>query len=94
MVEDAFLTQIVNKPTRESSILDVLVTDPDLIRNCEVSEKPSGCDHHLIRFNVKTYYNLTNNMSTVPDYKKTNFNRARELLPHTVWEQPVNSLID
>ncbi len=33
-------------------------------------------------------------MSAVPDYKKANFNRARELLPHTVWERPVNSPID
>ncbi len=96
MIEDAFLTQIVNQPTRENNILDlVLVTDPDLIRNCEASEKLSSCDHHLIRFNVKTEYNLTDNMSTVlPDYKKANFNRARELLPQTVWERPVNSPID
>ncbi len=37
MVEDAFLMQTVNQLTRENNILDqVLVTDPDLIRNCEV----------------------------------------------------------
>ncbi len=59
MVEDAFLTHTV-KPTKENNILDVvLVTDPDLIRNCEVGEKLSGCENHLIRFNVKTEYNLT-----------------------------------
>ncbi len=30
MVEDSFLTQIVNQPTREHNILDlVLVIDPD-----------------------------------------------------------------
>ncbi len=47
MVEDTFLTQTVNQPTRENNILDlILVTDPDLIRNCEVGEKWSGCDHH------------------------------------------------
>ncbi len=95
MTEDAFLTQIVNQPTRENNILDLaLVTDPDLIRNCEVGEKLSGCDHHLIRFNVKTEYTLTDNISAVPDYKKPNFNRARELLPHTVWERPANSPMD
>ncbi len=33
-------------------------------------------------------------MSAVPDYKKANFNRARELLPRTVWERPVNSPIE
>ncbi len=40
MVQDSFLTQIVNQPTREHNILNlVLVTDPDLIHNCEVGEK-------------------------------------------------------
>ncbi len=82
MIEDAFLTQIVNQPTRENNIL--IVSDPDLMRSYEVGEKLSGFDHHLIRFNVKTEYNLTENMSAVPDYEKANFNRARELLPHTV----------
>ncbi len=39
MVEDSFLTQILNQPTRENNILDlVLATDPDLISNCEVGE--------------------------------------------------------
>ncbi len=70
------------------------MTDPDLIRNCEVGEKLSGCDHYLIRFNVKTEYNLTANMSSVPDYKTAHFTRARDLLPHTVWERPVNSPVD
>ncbi len=49
MVEDSFLKQIVNQPTREHNILDlVLVTDPDLIHDCAVGEKLNGCDHHLI----------------------------------------------
>ncbi len=37
MVEDSFLTQVVTQPTRENNILEpVLVSDPDLVRNCEV----------------------------------------------------------
>ncbi len=39
MIEDAFLTQTLNQPTRENNIRDlVLVTDLDLIRNCEIGE--------------------------------------------------------
>ncbi len=86
MAEDSLLTQIVNQPTREHNILDLL-----LVTNCKVGEKLNGCDHHLIRFNIKTRYNIINNMSTVPDYKKVNFNCARDILNHTVWQQPVTS---
>ncbi len=59
MAEDAFLTQIVTQPTRENNILDqVFASEPDLIRDCKVGGKLSGCDHHLIRFNIKTEYTL------------------------------------
>ncbi len=82
MAEDAFFTQIDTQPTRENNILDfVFASDPYLIRDCKVGEKLSGCDHHLIRFSIKTEYTLTDNKTKIPDYRKTNFNRARQLLP-------------
>ncbi len=73
MIDDVFPTQIVNQPTRQNNILDlVLVTDPDLMRNCEVCEKKklSGREHHLSRFNVKTEYNLTNNCQRYQTIRK------------------------
>ena len=40
LVEDEFLSQAVNQPTRENNILDlVMATDPDLVGNCEVGKK-------------------------------------------------------
>ncbi len=88
IVEDLFLTQVVTQPTRENNLLEsVLVSDPDLIRNCEVGEKINGCDHHLIRFNVNVSHKLKENPSVISDYKKANFNLARELLPSATWDQ-------
>ncbi len=95
MAENAFLRQIFNQQTQENNILDlVLVTDHDLIRNCEVGVKLSSCNHHLIRFYLRKEYALTDNMSTVSDYKEKNFNLALQLLPHTEWERLDNSPID
>ncbi len=95
MLENAFLTQIVTQPTRENNSLDlVLVSDSDLARECQVGEKLSGCDHHLIRLTIRTGQELTENKSRIPDYRRANFILARELLSSTTWE-PVNStLID
>ncbi len=71
MVEDSFLTQVVTQPTRENNLLDlVLVSDPDLIRDCEVGEKIHGCDHHLICFYVNVSHKFADNPSVIPDYKK------------------------
>ncbi len=88
MARDAFHTQIATQPTRENNIPDlVFASDPDLLRDCKVGEKLSGCDHHLIRFNIKTEYKLTDNKTKIPDYRKANFNRARHLLPPVAWNR-------
>ncbi len=87
MVEDSFLMQVVIQPTRENNILDlVLVSDPDLVRDCEVEEKLGGSNHIIIRFNICVQHKLDNNPTLVPDYRKANFNVAFELLPPTEWE--------
>ncbi len=88
MVEDSFLSQIVNQPTRGNNILDLLLTtDTDLITDCEVGEILSGCDHHMIRFRIRTKHQVTENKSKVPDYRNANFDLARELLFSEMWEQ-------
>ncbi len=87
MVEDSFLTQVVTQPTRQNNILDlVLISDPDLVRNCEVEEKLGGSDHNIISFNVCVQHKLDNNPTLIPDYRKTNFNLVREMLPPSEWE--------
>ncbi len=73
---------------REKITLDpVFASDPDLICDCKVSEKLSGCDHHIIRFNFKTEYTLTDNKTKILDYRKANFSCARQLLPPAVWNR-------
>ncbi len=62
MAKDAFLTQIVTQPMRENNILDLIfASDSDLVRDLKMGEKQDCRDHHLIKFNVKTRYTLTDN---------------------------------
>ncbi len=99
MLDYYFLTQVVTQPTRENNILDlILVSDPDLVRYCEVGEKLGGSDHNIIRFNVCSTQ-IDDNPTLIPDYRKANFNLARELLPSTAWEyidssHYVNRIVD
>ncbi len=82
MVVYSFLSQLVIQPTRGNNILDlVLTTDTDLVSECEVGEILSGCVHHMIQLRIRTYHQLAENKSKVPDYRHANFDRARELLP-------------
>ena len=53
VVKDNFLTQLVNEPTRESNILDlVLTTSPDLVNDLVVGEPFS--DHNSISFHLRS----------------------------------------
>lgn len=45
-----------------------------------MGEKLSGCDNHMIRFNIRAEQNLANKMSTVQDYRLASFNHVRGLL--------------
>ncbi len=70
------------------------MTDPDLVREGRVGEILSGCDHHLIRFSIRTEHELIENVSKIPDYRKANFSLARELLPQSTWEGLNFALVD
>ncbi len=87
MLQDTFLTQIVTQPTRGNNLLDLgLVSDSDLTRDCQVGEKLNSCDHNLIPLKIRTDHELHENVTKIPDYKRANFNLARELLTQTTWE--------
>ncbi len=59
MLKDTFMNQTITQPTGENNILDlVLVIDPDLVCDGRVGEKLTGCDHPLIRFNIRTEHEL------------------------------------
>ncbi len=69
MAEDTFPTQFFIQPMRESNIQGlVFASDHDIIRDLKVGEKIDGCNHHLIRFNAKTKYTLTDNKTKITDY--------------------------
>lgn len=59
MVHDFFLSQLVIQPRQVNNILDlVLTTDTKLVSECEVIEKLSGYDHHMIGFRIRTNHQL------------------------------------
>ncbi len=62
------------------------MSDSDLTRDCQISEKLDGYDHHLIRLKIRTNHELRENASKIPDYKRANFNLARLLLTQATWE--------
>ena len=54
MYRNKFLIQHVDQPTRDSNILDLIISsDADLVKDIAVGE---NSDHQIIRFNIVVTY--------------------------------------
>lgn len=78
VVEDLFLTQHVNKTTRENNTLDlVLSSNPEQVRNLNVIEKLGNSDHNMVEFEIATKEKKTNWKTKYRDYRKADYDKIR-----------------
>ncbi len=82
-IDDNFLTQLVTEPTRENSILDLVIASQDhLINNVIVGEHLGSCDHEVVRAEISTTTNVVDNKIYVPNFRRGNFERLKSELSH------------
>ena len=96
LANDHSLDQIVDKPTRESNILDLVFTDnPTIFQSCTITEIRPISDHNLIKFDLSkvSQNNSTTNAGPLPKggISDCNLNRAnkdtlRQALASTNWD--------
>lgn len=85
IVQDNFLTQLVDTPAREASILDlVLVSNPDIVDNLIVGEPFS--DRNAVTFSIqcRPYERRKSNKVTY-FYSEADWAYLRELLNYIPW---------
>ena len=82
VINDSFLRQLVNVPTRGNNILDLVLTDrEDLVNNLEVGGRLGNSDHEEIRFNIKWgCCQVNENKALVPDFRRGNYQALRKHL--------------
>ena len=90
------LDQIVDKPTRESNILDLVFTDnPTIFQSCTITEIRPISDHNLIKFDLSkvSQNNCTTNAGPLPkggisayDLNRANKDTLRQALAYTNWD--------
>ena len=86
IIQDNFLTQLVDQPTREGNILDlVLTSNEDLIDNLYVGEPFS--DHSLVTLQLSNIpYVPRQTHRQVYSYKKADWTHLTSLLEVTKWD--------
>ena len=85
LMNDYFLSQLNNKPTRRNNVLDLVLTNvPNLVNIHEVlspTEAEAFTDHNIILFDVLISPKSPVNMNrTVFDYQRGNFDALRSSL--------------
>ena len=86
--QDNYLVQVVDKPTRGTKLLDLVLTNIEhCVRDMEVGETLGNSDHNIVRFNIVMNRERSVNKTKVPNYKKGDYKRLRQLLGEINWEE-------
>ena len=85
---DFHLTQLVHEPTRESHILDLLLTSDDsLFREVTVTDNLPGTDHSAVCFSLATRPPSSSvPKRAVSNFKEANFAEFWEKLSNASWD--------
>ena len=87
-MDDLFMEQLVNHPTRYNNILDLVFTNnPNQICDMTVGECLGTSDHRIIRFNILYKFKAVDNISFIPNYRKANFDSIRAEILSNDWDE-------
>ena len=87
-IEENFLTQHVDKPTREENILDlILTTEPNMVEELQVRENLGTSDHNIILWRLVCEVKVKGNDCQIYDYNKGDYDGLREYLSQLQWNK-------
>ena len=89
LVQDCFLTQFVDKPTRGSAVLDLLLcNDPSMVEEVEVGEHLGARDHNIVCARIMSMVRVQDSRVRLLDFRKGNLEGRRRELVDVDWEKP------
>ena len=88
-VQDNFLEQCVIGPTRQKSLIDlIMVNDQSLVSDIVIGENLGNSDHNIVRFNMNVERKgRIQNKVKVLDLRNGDYNKLRNLLDLVNWDE-------
>ena len=78
VVQDSFLYQFINSPTRGNNILDlVLSNNENLVKDVGIGDELGNSDHKAIYFNIIWDGRKKENSALIPDFRNANYGSIR-----------------
>ena len=88
LIEDLFLHQHVTTATRENNLLDlVLSTNPEQIRNIEVTERFGTSDHNRVKFDIIMKEETKQWKEKFRDYRNADYAKIRNEVKDVNWSE-------
>lgn len=86
-IEDNFLFQVLDKPTREKAFLDLVLTDvDDLIKEVKIGGSLCCSDHALIQFVILRDVSLAKSKVRTFNFRRANFQLFKKLVDEIPWD--------
>jgi len=87
LVQDCFLPQFVDKPTRGSAVFDLLLSnDPNMVEEVEVGEHLGASDHNIVCAKILLRVRVQDSRVRLLDFRKANLEGMRRELGDVDWE--------
>ena len=88
VLQDNFIGQMVDAPTRNNALLDLLITNnTGLITDVEIRGNLGNSDHGSIRFSINHTNRKHKGNTKTLDFKRANFPKLRSLLKDFKWDK-------
>ncbi|KAK4810519.1 LOW QUALITY PROTEIN: hypothetical protein QYF61_004482, partial [Mycteria americana] len=86
-IEDNFLTQVIDSPTRGEALLDLLLTNTDeLIIWVKIGGSQGCSDHALVEFTILRDMGQVKSKVKTLNFRRVSFQLFKELVDGTPWE--------
>ncbi|OPJ66597.1 hypothetical protein AV530_016623 [Patagioenas fasciata monilis] len=86
-IENNFLSQVIDSPTRGDVILDLMVTNAsELIVDIKIGDSLGCTDHVFMEFSVLRDVGQEKSKVRTLNFRKANFQLFKELVNRTPWE--------
>ena len=90
-VEDNFLLQVIEEPTRRGAMLDLVLTNREgLVGNVTLKDSLGCSNHEMVEFDILRTVRRACSKLTALDFKRADFGLFRYLLNKVSWDSTLS----
>ncbi|GAB0195045.1 hypothetical protein GRJ2_001969800 [Grus japonensis] len=87
-VDDNFLLQVIEEPTRRGAMLDLVFTNKEgLVWNVKLTGSLGCSDHEMVEFKILRAARRAHSKLTTLDFRRADFGLFRDLLGRVPWDK-------